>query len=59
VKEFMHKNELRKEIEIEIQNLERLTEQMNNLLERLNYEPDFIQTRAAGSILHDFYLRAH
>jgi len=51
----MCRKELKKEVEIEIQNLERLIKQMNNLLERLNDNPDFIQTRAAGSILHDFY----
>ena len=52
----MDKEILKKEIEIELENLARLVKEMTNLTERLsNQEPDFIQTRASGSIVHDFY----
>ena len=36
-------------------NLARLIIEMEVLTGKFSNEPDFIQTRAAGSILHDFY----
>lgn len=51
----MDKEELKKEIIIELQNLERLVREMEELANRFVNKPDFIETRAAGSILHDFY----
>lgn len=44
---------LKKEIEKEIKDLERLNEEMSEVLN--HPEPSFLETRAAGSILHDFY----
>ena len=51
----MDKKALNKEINIELENLTRLVREMGDLTGRFVGEPDFIQTRAAGSILHDFY----
>lgn len=51
----MDKEVLRKEIEIELKNLERLAKEMKELIGRFSDRPDFVETRAAGSILHDFY----
>lgn len=51
----MDKGDIKKEIAIELENLERLVNEMEELTGRFSNEPDFIQTRAAGSILHDFY----
>jgi len=51
----MDREGLNKEIDIELQNLERLTREMEELTNRAANNPDFIETRAAGSILHDFY----
>jgi hypothetical protein len=51
----MDKKALKKEIEIELRNLERLTKEMEEITERSADKLDFIETRAAGSILHDFY----
>lgn len=51
----MDKEKLVEEIEIEIENLERLSREMEELTNRLGEKPDFIETRAAASILHDFY----
>lgn len=51
----MNKIELKDEIEIEIKNLNRLDEEMRNLLLRIDDKPTFIETRAAASILHDSY----
>lgn len=51
----MDRRELIEDIRIELENLERLNKEMNQLLERIRGEPDFIKVRAAGSILHDFY----
>lgn len=51
----MDKNALGKEIEIELKNLNRLTGEMENLVAGFSEEPDVVRTRAAGSILHDFY----
>lgn len=42
-------------IEIELQNLERLIEEMDQIINKAKEEPDFIFIRAAGSIIHDFY----
>ena len=49
------KKSLTKDIEIELENLQRLTTEMLELISRLSEKPNFIETRAAGSILHDFY----
>ena len=51
----MDKEALKKEIEIELRNLERLAKEMEEITDRFADKPDFIETRAAGSILHDFY----
>ncbi len=51
----MDKENLKKQIEIEIENLERLVKEMVEITDKIAGEPDFIETRAAGSILHDFY----
>ena len=51
----MDKQALKKEIEIELRNLERLVKEMREVTNRFADKPDFIETRAAGSILHDFY----
>ena len=51
----MDKEALRKEIEIELRNLERLVKETEEITDRFADKPDFIETRAAGSILHDFY----
>ena len=46
---------LKKDIKIELDNLRRLIIEMRALRERISKELDFVVTRAAGSILHDFY----
>ena len=51
----MDKDALGKEIEYELRNLNRLAGEMEDLVARFSEEPDIVQTRAAGSILHDFY----
>ena len=51
----MDKDNLENEIKIELENIERLLNEAKGLLEKANNEPGFIETRAAGSILHDFY----
>jgi len=51
----MAKEELKEEIKIEIDNLERLNREMKQLLTKIEEKPSFIEVRAAGSILHDFY----
>ena len=51
----MAKEELKEEIKIEIDNLERLNREMKQLLTKIEDKPSFIKVRAAGSILHDFY----
>jgi len=51
----MAKEELKEEIKIEIDNLERLNREMKQLLTKIEDKPSFIEVRAAGSILHDFY----
>jgi hypothetical protein len=52
---FMDKDAFKRELENEINNLERLNGEMSRLLNIINDTPDFIETRAAGSIVHDFY----
>ncbi len=47
--------ELKKDIGIELTNLKRLIEEMQDLISRISEEPNFIIARTAGSILHDFY----
>lgn len=47
--------ELKELVAIEITNLERLSGEMNDLLIESEREKGFIEVRAAGSILHDFY----
>ena len=47
--------ELKNEMKIEIENLERLTNEMKQLLSRTGEKKNFMEVRAAGSILHDFY----
>lgn len=44
---------LKKEIEKELKDLQRLNEEMAQVL--THKKPSFLETRAAGSILHDFY----
>lgn len=51
----MRKKELIDNIKDEIENLQRLNEEMNYLLVRIKDEPTFIEIRATASILHDFY----
>ena len=51
----MDKNSLKKQIYIEIENLERLVKVIILVTDRFTDTPDFIETRAAGSIVHDFY----
>jgi len=46
---------LKKDIKIELDNLRRLIIEMRALRERISEELDFVVTRSAGSILHDFY----
>jgi len=47
--------EFNRDIEVELENLERLVCEMKELINKVKDKPDFIITRAAGSILHDFY----
>ncbi|RKY58462.1 MAG: hypothetical protein DRP95_05940 [Candidatus Latescibacterota bacterium] len=47
--------ELQEEIRVELRNLERLSKEMGQLLTKVGDELSFIEVRAAGSILHDFY----
>jgi hypothetical protein len=51
----MDKNNLEKQLYIEIENLERLVKEIILVTDRFTDTPDFIETRAAGSIVHDFY----
>ena len=44
---------LKEEIEREVENLVRLDREMAEILS--HPEPSFLETRAAGSVLHDFY----
>lgn len=54
----MDKENLMEEIKVEIENLERLSGEMQELIKRSGEKPDFIEARAAGSVLHDFYCGA-
>ncbi|MBI5788822.1 MAG: hypothetical protein HZA78_08220 [Candidatus Schekmanbacteria bacterium] len=47
--------DLTNQIMAELENLSRLTDEMRLLLINRGQEKDFIEVRAAGSILHDFY----
>lgn len=49
------RKELENEITIEIENLERLNQEMKHLLASIEEEKSSMEVRAAGSILHDFY----
>ena len=51
----MANDNLRNEIMIELENLKRLVNEMNQLLAKINSTPTFLEVRAGGSILHDFY----
>ena len=51
----MDKNNLKKQLYIEIENLERLVKEIILVTDRFTDTPDFIETRAVGSIVHDFY----
>lgn len=51
----MDRDAFKRELENEINNLERLGGEISSLLAIMNDTPDFIGTRAAGSIVHDFY----
>jgi hypothetical protein len=46
---------LRGDITREVASLERLVSEAEQLLQGLPQPPSFLETRAAGSILHDFY----
>lgn len=43
------------DVKIEFGNLERLNKEMKDLLAKFAETPDFVERRAAASILHDFY----
>lgn len=51
----MNEKKLWEEIKIALENLERLNTEMKQLLEKIGDKPSYIEVRAAGSILHDFY----
>jgi DNA-directed RNA polymerase sigma subunit (sigma70/sigma32) len=51
----MNKEELIEDIKNEIENLERVNEEMKSLLSKTSKEPTFVEVRAAASIMHDFY----
>ena len=51
----MDREKLQKELESEMENLARLNCEMKQLLAKIDDKPSFIEIRAAGSILHDFY----
>lgn len=46
---------LHQDINIELENLKRLVSEMNQVIEKPKEPLNFVETRAAGSILHDFY----
>jgi len=52
---FTDRERLKKDIEIELENLQRLVQEMEELIRELPENPGSVETRAAGSILHDFY----
>jgi len=51
----MSKRELIEDVKTGIKNLERLNDEMKNLLAKITDAPGYIEIRAAASILHDFY----
>ena len=51
----MSEKSLKSDIQAELENLERLKKEMEKVIKAILNSPDFIQTRAMGSILHDFY----
>jgi len=51
----MDKDNLKDQIDVEIKNLERLLKENKIIIEKFTANPGFIETRAAGSVLHDFY----
>jgi len=54
----MRKNKillLEEELQDELKNLERLEREISEILSRLEKEPSFVEIRAIGSIIHDFY----
>ena len=46
---------LKADIQVEIENLSRLKEEIEELIASIKREPSNIELRAMGSILHDFY----
>lgn len=46
---------LKIELQEELKNLERLNNELSQILDNLVCEPTFVELRAMGSILHDFY----
>ena len=46
---------LKRAIKFELENIRRLVNEAKELHEKIGDAPDPIETRAAGSILHDFY----
>lgn len=46
---------LHQDVNIELENLKRLVDEMNQIIEKPKEPLNFVETRAAGSILHDFY----
>jgi len=51
----MAKKQVREDIKVEIDNLDRLKKEMDQLLVKMSDKPNFIEVRAAAIILHDFY----
>lgn len=51
----MDKNKIKQLIKPELDSLERLVGEMDRIIEEAGGTPDFIETRAAGSVMHDFY----
>ena len=51
----MDKKDIENNIRVELENLERLVVEMEKLKSRIIDEPDFVEIRAIGGILHDFY----
>lgn len=46
---------LKADLQEELKNLERLKSELSQILDTLTGEPTFVELRAMGSILHDFY----
>jgi len=51
----MDKSRLIDDINLQIKNLKRLNDEMNEVLNKVKGEPTFIEIRAVASILQDFY----